>query len=72
MRGRRMRRRRWGKRRGGGGGDALGRDASFLCSRALTDPLRCNRTHHMVIRGREVMPFIYGGNLGFHALIWIS
>ena len=50
-----------GRRRMGGGGEALGRDATFPWSRALTHPSRCNRMRNRVIRGRDitgVMPLI--------------
>ena len=54
-----------------GGGDAPGRDAALLWSRALNHPLRCNGTRHRVIRGRDVTELRKSddSHLGFDALI---
>ena len=44
---------------------ALGRDATFSWSRALTHPPRCNRTRH---RGRHLVSDLLGRHLGSHAV----
>ena len=56
---------------------ALGRDATFPWSRALTHPPRCHRTRHRVIRGvlrsSKVNPIEgHGGHLGAMAAILAS